>query len=232
MPDQARSSSTVEEAKMFERFTHRARRAVVLAQEEARSLKQSYIDTEHVLLGLLHQDDSTAVKALRLAGVDLARLRAKAREISGLGTYDLTSHIPFTRQTKTVLEKSLQEARGAGGDIVGTEHMLMALIDETRGGHTVALRSLGIDVVTLREAAVVQSGPPKKMTVIDSIAAELNLTSEAVLAIGQPELATRIRGLRRRLERAGEQDFSTKSKLAAIFISYRRRDSSHVAGHL
>jgi hypothetical protein len=118
---------------MFERFTDRARRVVVLAQEEARILNHSYIGTEHLLLGLIREGEGVAAKALEALGVDLKAGRQQVEEIRGKGEQVPSGHIPFTPRAKKVLELSLREALQLGHNYVGTEHILLGLIREGEG---------------------------------------------------------------------------------------------------
>ena len=115
----------VERASMFERFTDRARRVVVLAQEEARLLNHSYIGTEHILLGLIHEGEGVAAKALESLGISLEAVRSQVEEIIGQGGSSPSGHIPFTPRAKKVLELSLREALQLGHNYIGTEHILL-----------------------------------------------------------------------------------------------------------
>ncbi|SRR5712692_4385510 len=108
---------------MFERFTDRARRVVVLAQEEARMLNHNYIGTEHILLGLIHEGEGVAAKALESLGISLEAVRSQVEEIIGQGQAAPTGHIPFTPRAKKVLELSLREALQLGHNYIGTEHI-------------------------------------------------------------------------------------------------------------
>ena len=118
---------------MFERFTDRARRVVVLAQEEARMLSHNYIGTEHILLGLIHEGEGVAAKALESLGISLEAVRAQVEEIIGQGQQAPSGHIPFTPRAKKVLELSLREALQLGHNYIGTEHILLGLIREGEG---------------------------------------------------------------------------------------------------
>jgi ATP-dependent Clp protease ATP-binding subunit ClpC len=129
---------------MFERFTDRARRVVVLAQEEARMLSHNYIGTEHILLGLIHEGEGVAAKALESLGISLEAVRAQVEEIIGQGQQAPSGHIPFTPRAKKVLELSLREALQLGHNYIGTEHILLGLIHEGEGVAAKALESLGI----------------------------------------------------------------------------------------
>ena len=118
---------------MFERFTDRARRVVVLAQEEARMLNHNYIGTEHILLGLIHEGEGVAAKALESLGISLDAVRQQVEEIIGQGQQAPSGHIPFTPRAKKVLELSLREALQLGHNYIGTEHILLGLIREGEG---------------------------------------------------------------------------------------------------
>src|SRR5580765_3811750 len=125
---------------MFERFTDRARRVVVLAQEEARMLNHNYIGTEHILLGLIHEGEGVAAKALESLGISLEAVRQQVEEIIGQGQQAPSGHIPFTPRAKKVLELSLREALGLGHNYIGTEHILLGVVREGEG---VAAQVLG-----------------------------------------------------------------------------------------
>src|SRR5438876_8758362 len=130
---------------MFERFTDRARRVVVLAQEEARMLNHNYIGTEHILLGLIHEGEGVAAKALESLGISLEAVRSQVEEIIGQGQAAPTGHIPFTPRAKKVLELSLREALQLGHNYIGTEHILLGLIREGEGVAAQVLQKLGAD---------------------------------------------------------------------------------------
>ena len=135
---------------MFERFTDRARRVVVLAQEEARGLKHSYIGTEHLLLGLIHEGDGVAAKALEMSGIKLEASRALVVELIGEGESPVEGHIPFTPRAKRVFELSLREALQLGHNYIGTEHLLLGLLKEPEGVHVQVLRGLDADPAEIR----------------------------------------------------------------------------------
>jgi ATP-dependent Clp protease ATP-binding subunit ClpC len=128
---------------MFERFTDRARRVVVLAQEEARMLNHNYIGTEHILLGLIHEGEGVAAKALESMNISLDAVREQVQEIIGQGQAAPTGHIPFTPRAKKVLELSLREALQLGHNYIGTEHILLGLIREGEGVAAQVLQKLG-----------------------------------------------------------------------------------------
>jgi ATP-dependent Clp protease ATP-binding subunit ClpC len=139
---------------MFERFTDRARRVVVLAQEEARLLSHSYIGTEHILLGLIHEGEGVAAKALESLGISLEAVRNQVEEIIGQGGSSPSGHIPFTPRAKKVLELSLREALQLGHNYIGTEHILLGLIREGEGVAAQVLVKLGADLSRVRQQVI------------------------------------------------------------------------------
>src|ERR687896_2218550 len=139
---------------MFERFTEKARRVVVLAQEEARMLNHNYIGTEHLLLGLLHEGEGVGAKALESLGVSLEAVRRQVQEIIGQGQAAPTGHIPFTPRAKKVLELSLREALQLGHNYIGTEHILLGLIREGEGVAAQVLVKLGADLSRVRQQVI------------------------------------------------------------------------------
>jgi Clp amino terminal domain, pathogenicity island component len=139
---------------MFERFTDRARRVVVLAQEEARMLNHNYVGTEHILLGLIHEGEGVAAKALESLGISLQAVRAQVEEIIGQGQQIPSGHIPFTPRAKKVMELSLREALQLGHDYIGTEHILLGLIREGDGVAAQVLIRLGADLNRVRQQVI------------------------------------------------------------------------------
>ncbi|OZG66306.1 ATP-dependent Clp protease ATP-binding protein [Bifidobacterium hapali] len=139
---------------MFERFTDRARRVIVLAQEEARALQHNYIGTEHLLLGLIREGDGVAAKALASKGVTLEDTRKQVEEMIGKGNAAPGGHIPFTPHAKQVLELSLREALQLGHSYIGTEHILLGLIREGEGVGTQVLIKMDVDLGELRSATI------------------------------------------------------------------------------
>ena len=139
---------------MFERFTDRARRVVVLAQEEARMLNHNYIGTEHILLGLIHEGEGVAAKALESMNVSLENVREQVGEIIGRGQSAPAGHIPFTPRAKKVLELSLREALQLGHNYIGTEHILLGLIREGDGVAAQVLQKLGADLNRVRQQVI------------------------------------------------------------------------------
>ena len=135
---------------MFERFTDRARRVVVLAQDEARELNHNYIGTEHILLGLISEGDGVAAKALESMGISLDAVRSEVVDIIGRGSQPPSGHVPFTPRAKKVLEYSLREALQLGHKYIGTEHLLLGLIREGEGVAAQVLVKLGADLPRVR----------------------------------------------------------------------------------
>jgi ATP-dependent Clp protease ATP-binding subunit ClpC len=178
---------------MFERFTDRARRVVVLAQEEARMLNHNYIGTEHILLGLIHEGEGVAAKALESLGISLEGVRQQVEEIIGQGQQAPSGHIPFTPRAKKVLELSLREALQLGHNYIGTEHILLGLIREGEGVAAQVLVKLGADLNRVRQqviqllsgyqgkepaaAGAVGEGAPSTSLVLDQFGR--NLTKDA-----------------------------------------------------
>ena len=139
---------------MFERFTDRARRVVVLAQDEARSLEHNYIGTEHILLGLIREGEGVAAKALEMANISLEGVRDQVIEIIGKGENNSKDHIPFTPRAKKVLELSMREALQLGHNYIGTEHILLGLIREGEGVANQVLTNLGADLGSIRQNVI------------------------------------------------------------------------------
>ncbi len=139
---------------MFERFTDRARRVVVLAQEEARLLNHNYIGTEHILLGLIHEGEGVAAKSLESLGISLEAVRQQVEELIGQGGSSPSGHIPFTPRAKKVLELSLREALQLGHNYIGTEHILLGLIREGEGVAAQVLVKLGADLSRVRQQVI------------------------------------------------------------------------------
>ncbi|MCZ2401963.1 ATP-dependent Clp protease ATP-binding subunit [Paenarthrobacter sp. Z7-10] len=178
---------------MFERFTDRARRVVVLAQEEARMLNHNYIGTEHILLGLIHEGEGVAAKALESLSISLDGVREQVQEIIGQGQQAPSGHIPFTPRAKKVLELSLREALQLGHNYIGTEHILLGLIREGEGVAAQVLVKLGADLNRVRQQVIqllsgyqgkepVASGGPQEGTPAGSVVLDQfgrNLTQAA-----------------------------------------------------
>ena len=182
---------------MFERFTDRARRVVVLAQDEARMLKHNYIGTEHILLGLLHEGEGVAAKALESLGVSLDAVRAQVEEIIGQGQQAPSGHIPFTPRAKKVLELSLRESLQLGHNYIGTEHILLGLIREGDGVAAQVLVKLGADLNRVRQQVIVLlHGYQGK---------EQRLASQAEEGAPRPEVQARLDAVEDRLAAVEQQ---------------------------
>ena len=160
---------------MFERFTDRARRVVVLAQEEARLLNHNYIGTEHILLGLISEGEGVAAKALESLDISLEAARQQVREVIGEGQMAPTGHIPFTPRAKKVLELSFREALQLGHNYIGTEHLLLGLISEGEGVAAQVLGDLGVDLKRARRAVLRQLGDRRERTEAEAIPIEVRL---------------------------------------------------------
>jgi ATP-dependent Clp protease ATP-binding subunit ClpA len=165
---------------VFERFTERARQAVVLAQDEARALKHNYIGTEHLLLGLLREEQGLAARALESLDIELEAARAQVARIIGEGEQITSGQIPFTPRAKKVLELSMREARQLGHDYIGTEHVLLGLARENEGVATQIMLDLGVDAERIRNAvlaslssgaepASVPKPPPARLPVSEAV---------------------------------------------------------------
>jgi ATP-dependent Clp protease ATP-binding subunit ClpA len=139
---------------MFERFTDRSRRVVVLAQEEARMLNHNTIGTEHLLLGLIHEGEGVAARALESLGISLEAVRQQVEEVIGRGEEPPSGHIPFTPRAKKVLELSLREAIQLGHNHIGTEHILLGLLREGDGVAARVLVKLGADLNRVRQQVI------------------------------------------------------------------------------
>ncbi|MGQ2912686.1 ATP-dependent Clp protease ATP-binding subunit [Aeromicrobium sp.] len=167
---------------MFERFTDRARRVVVLAQEEARMLSHNYIGTEHILLGLIHEGEGVAAKALESLDISLEAVRGQVEDIIGQGQQAPSGHIPFTPRAKKVLELSLREALQLGHNYIGTEHILLGLIREGEGVAAQVLVKLGADLNRVRQQVIqLVSGFQGKEAETSGAPAETAPSTSAVL---------------------------------------------------
>ena len=143
---------------MFERFTDRARRVVVLAQEESRRLNHNYIGTEHLLLGLISESDGVAAQVLTSLGVSLDSVRLAVEDMIGRGEESPAGHIPFTPRSKKVLELSLREALSLGHNYIGTEHILLGLVREGEGVASQVLIRLGAALPVVRDRVITTLG--------------------------------------------------------------------------
>lgn len=139
---------------MFERFTDRARRVIVLAQEEARMLNHNYIGTEHILLGLIHEGEGIAARALESLGVNLTAVREQVQEIIGSGPQASSGHIPFTPRAKKILELSMREAIQLNHGYIGTEHILLGMVRANEGVANQILSKLGAEPAKVRQTVM------------------------------------------------------------------------------
>src|SRR5438046_3276604 len=139
---------------MFERFTERARQVVVLAQDEARALKHNYIGTEHLLLGLLREEEGLAARVLESLDITVEEVRAQVARIVGQGDEVTTGQIPFTPRAKKVLDLALREALSLGHDYIETEHILLGLVRENEGVGARILLDFGADAEKVRDEVV------------------------------------------------------------------------------
>jgi ATP-dependent Clp protease ATP-binding subunit ClpC len=139
---------------MFERYTERARQVVVLAQDEARALKHNYIGTEHILLGLLREEEGLAARVLESLAITVEEVRAQVARIVGQGDEVTTGQIPFTPRAKKVLELALGEARSLGHNHIGTEHILLGLVRENEGVGARILLDFGAGAEKIRNEII------------------------------------------------------------------------------
>jgi ATP-dependent Clp protease ATP-binding subunit ClpC len=155
---------------VFERFTERARQVVVLAQDEARLLKHNYIGTEHILLGLLREEEGLAARVLEGLDIELNEVRAQVARVVGQGDEATTGQIPFTPRAKKVLELSLREALSLNDNYIGTEHVLLGLVRENEGVAARILLNLGADSERVRNAVIESLGKevPRPLAVLPS----------------------------------------------------------------
>src|SRR5215831_14883066 len=164
---------------MFERFTDRARRVMVLAQEEARMLDHAHIGTEHLLLGLIHEGEGVAARALESLNISLSAVRQEVEEIIGRGKQPPSGHIPFTPRAKNVLELSLRESNQLGHNYIGTEHILLGLLREGEGVAAQVLVKMGTDLDRVRQKVIEllhdpsEERPPSGMRVRSRAAGDL-----------------------------------------------------------
>ncbi|HEY6314294.1 MAG TPA: Clp protease N-terminal domain-containing protein [Streptosporangiaceae bacterium] len=240
---------------MFERFTDRARRVVVLAQDEARRLDHNYIGTEHILLGLIHEGQGVAARALTSLGISLEAVRQQVEEIIGRGQQAPVGHIPFTPRAKKVLELSLRESQQLGQDHIGTEHILLGLIREGDGVAAQVLVKLGADLNRVRQQVIqllhghqaeepVPAASAVRELRLPEVQARLEAVEQRLTAIEQrvgtgPEtsdLDEQIAQVRREKESAIDaQDFeqatSLRNREKDLLASKAARERQWAAGH-
>jgi Clp amino terminal domain, pathogenicity island component len=207
-----------ERGAMFERFTNRARRVVVLAQEEARLLNHNYIGTEHLLLGLIHEGEGVAARALESLDVSLEAVRGEVERIIGQGEQPPAGHIPFTPRAKKVLELSLREARQLHHSYVGTEHILLGLIREGEGVAAQVLVKLGADLPRVRQQVIqllsgYAGGQEGAEAVEEDLEGELHAAIGGVFAENR-DLRAEVRRLRGLLRRHGIEPDGGESRTA------------------
>jgi hypothetical protein len=210
---------------VFERFTERARQAVVLAQDEARVLKHNYIGTEHLLLGLLREEEGVAARVLDSLDVTLVEVRAQVTRVVGEGDEVVTGQIPFTPRAKKVLELGLREALSLGHNYIGTEHVLLGLIRENEGVAARILLEFDADADKIRDQIIrmlsgasyrppeapsdtSEAPPPRSPPVATEVVEEierLRTTREAAIEEQRFEEAAMLRDRERRLRRAARQ---------------------------
>ena len=195
---------------MFERFTERARQVVVLAQEEARTLKHNYIGTEHILLGLLREEEGLAARVLESLDITVERVRAQVVRIVGSGEEVTSGQIPFTPRAKKVLELALREALSLGHNYIGTEHILLGLVRENEGVAARILLDFDADSEKIRNevirilSATRKSSPPQEKLPLSN-SAEARAAKEAAIERQDFEKATEYRVLERRFLEAEKE---------------------------
>jgi ATP-dependent Clp protease ATP-binding subunit ClpA len=231
---------------MFERFTDRARRVVVLAQEEARMLNHNYIGTEHILLGLIHEGEGIAAKALESLGISLDAVRQQVEEIIGQGQEAPSGHIPFTPRAKKVLELSLRESLQLGHNYIGTEHILLGLIREGDGVAAQVLVRLGADLNRVRQQVIqlIAGRPPREGAPGPEVQARLDVAEGRLAALEQrvgtgpdtSDLDEQIAQVRREKESAVdaqdyEQAAALRNREKELLASKAARQEQWAAGH-
>jgi ATP-dependent Clp protease ATP-binding subunit ClpA len=192
---------------LFERFTERARQVVVLAENEARALKHNYIGTEHILLGLLREEEGLAARVLESLDITVEEVRAQVAQIVGQGDEVTPGEIPFTPRTRKVLELALREALSLGHNYIGTEHILLGLVRHNEGVAASILLDLDADTEKIRNEIIrMLSGPGPAQPVDPELRPEierLRAKKDAAIDAGQFERAAQLRDRERRL-RHGE----------------------------
>ena len=226
---------------MFERFTDRARRVVVLAQEEARLLNHNYIGTEHILLGLVHEGEGVAARALASLDISLEAIRVQVEERVGRGQRTPTGHIPFTPRAKKVFELSLREALQLGHNYMGTEHILLGILREGEGVAAQVLAGFGADYAQVREQVRwlstgegEQAGPrtrlvrmtvPQDLRELDEQIIQVRREKEAAIGANDLDGAAALRDRERQLraDRARrEQEWMADVDVAAVVEENQR----------
>jgi ATP-dependent Clp protease ATP-binding subunit ClpA len=187
---------------VFERFTEKARQVVVLAQDEARALRHNYIGTEHILLGLLREEEGLAARVLESLDITLEEVRAQVKRLIGEGDEEITGQIPFTPRAKKVLELALREALSLGHSYIGTEHVLLGVARENRGVAARILLDFDVDADKVRNEVITMLSGPRPGTVapeFKELVDKVRARKDAALAAGQFERAAQLRDEERRL---------------------------------
>jgi ATP-dependent Clp protease ATP-binding subunit ClpA len=211
---------------VFERFTKRARQVVVLAQDEARTLKHNYIGTEHILLGLLREEESPAARVLEGLGVTVEKVRAQVARIVGEGDEVTSGQIPFTPRAKKALELSLRDALSLGHDYIGTEHVLLGLVRVNEGVAARILLGFDADAEKVR-AEVLRSLGASPKPVDPELRAEIERVraeKEAAIARGDDKQAAALGARERRLRRVADEPVPPPSGWATS--GFRARDAA------
>jgi len=209
---------------MFERFSDRARRVVVLSQEEARLLNHNYIGTEHILLGLIAETEGVGARALQSLGVRLDSVRHEVEEIIGQGGSPPSGHIPFTPRAKKVLELSLREAMQLGHNYIGTEHVLLGLVREGEGVACQVLVKLGADLPRVRTkvlellAGGVAEGTPVERVPIPPLSSELREVIEEARRAAEANGASEVAPIHLFLAAAQHPDGAAGRMLRAVGV--------------
>jgi ATP-dependent Clp protease ATP-binding subunit ClpA len=221
---------------MFERFTDRARRVVVLGQEEARMLNHDYIGTEHLLLGLAHESRGVAAKALKAQYISLDSVRQQVEEITGRGQQVPSGHIPFTASARQAMELALQESSARGPGFVDTEHLLIGVLQDDAGVATQVLTRLGADPADVRHQVMLLApgsgmgadaerarwGRRERAQLVDDALSRLGLMDQRLAAVERwvgvappvADLELEIAHLRRQKEAAiAAEDFESAATL-------------------
>ena len=192
---------------MFERFTERARQVVVLAQDEARALKHNYIGTEHILLGLLREEEGLAARVLESLDITVEEVRAQVARIVGQGDEVTTGQIPFTPRAKKVLELALREALSLGHNYIGTEHILLGLVRENEGVAARILLDFDADAEKIRNEIIrMLSGPGRRQSGASVAPGEKTKSSKLLDQFGRNLTKARRRGQARPRGRPPDRD--------------------------
>ena len=204
--------------RLFERFTERARQVVVLAQDEARALKHNYIGTEHILLGLLREEEGLAARVLESLDITVEEVRAQIARIVGQGDEVTTGQIPFTPRAKKVLELALREALALGHNYIGTEHLLLGLMRENEGVAARILLDFDADAEKIRNEVIrMLSGPGRLWEEYAPDPSSLGEIPESYSPASPPiaaEVGQEIERVRREKEEAIEaQEFAEAARL-------------------